>query len=162
MVVNGISAEQIVRSPDRDAAQVMARVPGVTVIENRFVMIRGVSERYNSVMINDVVSPGTEVDTRAFSFDLISSNMIERMMVFKSGSASLPGEFAGGVVKIYTKNSFAENFTNVTVGSSLRTATSFNQAWKPEGSATDFLAFDNGFRQLPSNFPIQKPTRIYL
>lgn len=156
MVVNGISAEQIVRSPDRDAAQVMSRVPGVTVIENRFVMIRGVSERYNSVMINDVVSPGTEVDTRAFSFDLISSNMIERMMVFKSGSASLPGEFAGGVVKIYTKNSFAENFTNVTVGSSLRTATSFNQAWRPEGSATDFLAFDNGFRQLPSNFPNTK------
>lgn len=153
MVVNGITAEQIVRSPDRDAAQVMARVPGVTVIENRFVMIRGVSERYNSVMINDVISPGTEVDTRAFSFDLIASNMIERMMVFKSGSATLPGEFAGGVVKIYTKNSFAENFTNVTIGSALRTATSFNQAWKPEGSSTDFLGFDNGFRQLPSTFP---------
>lgn len=153
MVVNGVTSEQIIKSPDRDAAQVMARIPGVTISDNRFVMIRGVSERYNSVMINDVISPGTEVDTRAFSFDLIASNMIERMMVFKSGAASLPGEFAGGVVKIYTKSTFNENFTNITVGSALRTATSFNQAFKPEGSATDVVGFDNGKRNLPGNFP---------
>lgn len=153
MVVNGVTSEQIVRSPDRDAAQVMARIPGVTISDNRFVMIRGVSERYNSVMINDVISPGTEVDTRAFSFDLIASNMIERMMVFKSGAASLPGEFAGGVVKIYTKSSFNEDFTHITLGSALRTATSFQSALQPEGGATDLLGFDRSLRQLPSNFP---------
>ncbi len=153
MVVNGISSEQIVRSPDRDAAQVMSRVPGVTVVDNRFVMIRGVNERYNSVMINDAISPGTEVDTRAFSFDLIASNMIERMMIYKSGAASLPGEFAGGVVKIYTKNSFAENFTNITLGSAYRANTSFRTGFKTESSGTDGLAFDNGLRMLPSHFP---------
>ena len=153
MVVNGVSSEQIAKTQDRDAAQVMARVPGVTVIDNRFVMIRGVNERYNSVMINDAISPGTEVDTRSFSFDLISSNMIERMMIYKSGAASLPGEFAGGVVKIYTKSTFGEDFFNVSVGSALRPATSFDNAYKPEGSATDFLGFDNGKRTLPDYFP---------
>lgn len=153
MVVNGVTSEQIVRSPDRDAAQVMARIPGVTISDNRFVMIRGVSERYNSVMINDVISPGTEVDTRAFSFDLIASNMIERMMVFKSGAASLPGEFAGGVVKIYTKSSFNEDFTHITLGSALRSATSFQTAYQPEASSTDMIGFDRSLRQLPSDFP---------
>jgi outer membrane receptor for ferrienterochelin and colicin len=52
-VVSGVSSEQITRSMDRDAAQVMMRVPGITIQDNRFVSIRGVSERYNQVMINN-------------------------------------------------------------------------------------------------------------
>ncbi len=153
MVVNGVSSEQMAKTQDRDAAQVMARVPGVTITDNRFVMIRGVNERYNSVMINDAISPGTEVDTRAFSFDLISSSMIERMMVFKSGAASLPGEFAGGVVKIYTRNTFGEDFTNISLTGSFRPATTLSTASRAEGFATDFLGFDNGSRSLPGDFP---------
>lgn len=153
VVVNGVSAQQIVKTQDRDAAQVMSRVPGVTVVDNRFVMIRGVNERYNSVMINNAISPGTEVDTRSFSFDLIASNMIERMMVYKSGSASLPGEFAGGVVKIDTKNTFGDEFFTVNVGTSLRPSTTLEAGNRSESSSTDFLGFDNGTRTLPSDFP---------
>lgn len=158
MVVNGVSSEQMAKTQDRDAAQVMARVPGVTITDNRFVMIRGVNERYNSVMINDAISPGTEVDTRAFSFDLISSSMIERMMVFKSGAASLPGEFAGGVVKIYTRNTFGEDFANLTFSTSFRPATTLSSSLKSEGYGTDFLGFDNGGRSLPASFP---STEVY-
>lgn len=153
MVVNGVSSEQMAKTQDRDAAQVMARVPGVTINDNRFVMIRGINERYNSVMINDAISPGTEVDTRAFSFDLISSSMIERMMVFKSGAASLPGEFAGGVVKIYTRNTFGENFTSLSLSGSYRPATTLASNTRAEGYAADFLGIDGGNRALPSNFP---------
>ena len=153
MVVNGVSSEQMAKTQDRDAAQVMARVPGVTITDNRFVMIRGVNERYNSVMINDAISPGTEVDTRAFSFDLISSSMIERMMVYKSGAASLPGEFAGGVVKIYTRNTFGEDFANLTFSTSFRPATTLASSIRSEGYGSDFLGFDNGGRTLPASFP---------
>ena len=153
MVVNGVSSEQMAKTQDRDAAQVMARVPGVTITDNRFVMIRGINERYNTVMINDAISPGTEVDTRAFSFDLLSSSMIERMMVFKSGAASLPGEFAGGVIKIYTRNTFGDDFANLSFSSSFRPATTLSTGLKGEGSSTDFLGFDNGKRMLPATFP---------
>jgi hypothetical protein len=153
MVVNGVSSEQMAKTQDRDAAQVMARVPGVTITDNRFVMIRGVNERYNTVMINDAISPGTEVDTRAFSFDLLSSSMIERMMVFKSGAASLPGEFAGGVIKIYTRNTFGDDFANLSFSSSFRPSTTLSTGLKGEGSSTDFLGFDNGKRMLPATFP---------
>lgn len=153
MVVNGVSSEQIARTQDRDAAQVISRIPGVTIIDNRFVMIRGINERYNAVMINEAISPGTEIDTRAFSFDLISSSMIERMVIYKSGSASLPGEFAGGVVKISTRSTFGENFIQVTAGNSFRQATSLATGYRPEGSSTDFLGFDNGHRALPASFP---------
>ena len=97
MVVTGISAQQISLSQDRDASQVIKRIPGVTVTNNRFINVRGLNERYNTVLLNGILAPSSEVDSRAFSFDLISSSMIDRMMVYKSGSPQLPGEFAGAV-----------------------------------------------------------------
>lgn len=158
-IVSGVSSEQISRSMDRDAAQVMMRVPGVTIQDNRFVMIRGVSDRYNQVMINNMIAPSTEIDIRSFSFDLIPSSMLERMLVFKSGSAELPGDFAGGVVKLYTQNAVNENFTNISIGGGYRLGTTFNPFQQSKGSSTDFLGMDNGFRKLPGDFPeyIEKP-----
>ncbi|WP_378411337.1 TonB-dependent receptor [Rhodocytophaga aerolata] len=152
-VVSGVSSEQITRSMDRDAAQVMMRVPGITIQDNRFISIRGVSERYNQVMINNAIAPSTEIDVRSFSFDLIPSNMIERMLVYKSGTADLPGDFAGGVIKLFTQSSVNENFTNISLSGGFRVGTTLNDFQQSKTSSTDFLGFDNGFRKLPSDFP---------
>jgi hypothetical protein len=152
-VVSAISAEQISKSQDRDAAQVMTRVPGITVIENRFVIVRGLSERYNTVMINDAISPSTEADKRSFSFDLIPSNMLDRMLVMKSGSADMPGDFAGGLIKIYTKNMPDRKFFEIGLSSSYRQNTSFNNFLVNKGGMTDALGYDNGLRSLPGAFP---------
>ena len=110
LVVSGISAEQIVRLPDKDAAQVMQRVSGVTISDNRFVLIRGVPERYNQVMINGVIGPSTEIDRRSFSFDLIPAGAIDQVLFYKSGAAELPGDFAGGVIKVVTKKPSNDRF----------------------------------------------------
>lgn len=152
-VVSGVSSQQITRSQDNNAAQVMSRIPGVTIVDGRFVMIRGLSERYNNVMINNVVAPSTEVDRRTFSFDLISTSALDRMLIYKSGSAEFPGDFAGGVIKLFTVEDVENNFTRLNVGLGYRANTTLMPHWQSEGSPTDFLGFDNGFRQLPSNFP---------
>jgi outer membrane cobalamin receptor len=152
-VVSAISSQQILKSQDSNAAQVMQRIPGVTIVDNRFVMIRGLSERYNNVMINNVVAPSTEVDKRTFSFDLISSSSLDRMLIFKSGSADLPGDFAGGVIKLFTVDNVDENFTKLSLGVGMRPGTTFSDYYQSKGSSTDWLGFDNGFRALPSTFP---------
>lgn len=152
-LVSGISRQQISKSQDSDAARVMQRVPGVTIVGNRFVMIRGVSDRYNQIMINDVIAPSTEVDKRTFSFDLIQSGSLDRMIIHKTGAPEYPGDFAGGVIKIYTINQVEEDFTNVGIGLGFRAGTTFKDFASSEGSSTDFLGFDNGFRTLPSDFP---------
>ncbi len=152
-LVSGISRQQISKSQDSDAARVMQRVPGVTIVGNRFVMIRGVSERYNQIMINDVIAPSTEVDKRTFSFDLIQSGSLDRMIIHKTGAPEYPGDFAGGVIKIYTINQVEEDFTNVGIGFGIRAGTTFRDFASSEKSGTDFLGFDNGFRTLPSSFP---------
>jgi len=152
-VISGISKQQISLSQDNNAAQVVQRVPGVTIIENRFVMIRGLSERYNNVLINNVVAPSTEVDKRTFSFDLIPSSTIDRMLIFKSGSPENPGDFAGGIIQLYTNNLVEKNFTELSIGTGVRVNTSFEPYMQSKGGSLDLLGFDDGLRLLPLNFP---------
>ncbi|MCH8568297.1 MAG: carboxypeptidase-like regulatory domain-containing protein [Balneolales bacterium] len=152
-VISGISAQQIARSQDGSAAQVMQRIPGVTVVDGRFVMIRGLSERYNQVMLNNVAAPSTEVDKRTFSFDLISSSALDRMLIYKSGSADLPGDFAGGVIQLFTVEQTGDNFTSLQLGSGFRAGTTGRRFMQSEGSPTDVFGFDSGKRRLPGDFP---------
>jgi TonB-dependent receptor len=153
LVAVGISAQQISLSQDRDAAQIVKRIPGVTIINNRFINVRGLSERYSTVMLNGVIAPSSEVDSKAFAFDLIPSSMIDRMLVYKSGSAELSGEFAGAVVNIETKSVVDENSLSVNITGGYRLGTTFDDFYTYQGSNTDWLGFDNGTRQLPSSFP---------
>jgi len=154
LVAVGISSQQIRLSQDRDAAQVIRRVPGVTIIGNRFVNVRGLNERYSTVMLNGIIAPSTEVDSKAFSFDLIPSNLLDRMTVYKSGSAELPGEFAGAVVNIYTKNVVDENSMSLSVSGSFRNGTTGNDvALGQEKGSKDWLGKDDGIRALPAGFP---------
>ena len=151
VVVSGISSDQIVKSLDRDAAEVMKRIPGVTVQNNNFIVIRGLAERYNTVLLNDALTPSAEVDTRSFSFDILPSSVIDRVLIFKSGSPELPGEFGGGVVKVYTKNSVLENATSFSVSGWNRSTNTFKGDYlSTDHSSTDFLGFDDKQRALPA------------
>lgn len=154
-VANGISQEQIKNSQDRNAAQVMSRIPGITVVDGRFVMVRGIPERYNQVLLNNVIAPSTEVDKRTFSFDLIPSNVLDRMVIYKSGAPENTGDFAGGLIKVYTANAIEDNSTSVSLSLGYRQGSTFEAYTQSKGSATDFLGFDNGYRQLPNTFPTE-------
>ncbi|MDO9552565.1 TonB-dependent receptor [Rhodonellum sp.] len=151
-VVSGISADQIKLSQDGNAAQVMKRVSGVTIVDNKFVRVRGVDDRYNVVMINNAIAPSTQVDKRTFSFDLIPSENLDRMMIYKSPSPEVPGDFAGGLVKVFTKNAPDEDFINFGMGVGFRNGTSLQDYKQTRGSKTDVLGFDTS-RDLPKNFP---------
>lgn len=153
LVVSGISSEQIAKLPDRDAAQIAQRVPGITIADNRFVLVRGVPQRYNQVMINGAIGPSTETDSRSFSFDLIPAGFIDQMLIYKSGTPELPGDFAGGVVQIVTKQPEYDDFTKVSISTGFRQNTTFKDFKSPNGSSTDWLGFDNGYRDQPAGFP---------
>ena len=68
-VVSNISAQEIRRTQDNNAGEVIRRVPGVSLIEDKFVMVRGLSQRYNNVWINGGAVPSSEADSLAFSFE---------------------------------------------------------------------------------------------
>ena len=153
MVVSGISGQQISKTQDRDASEVVKRVPGVTIVDNRFVMVRGLSERYNNVWLNNASTPSSEADVKAFSFDVIPSSMLDNLLIFKTPSAELPGDFAGGAIQVFTKNFPDKDFINISYSTAFREKSTFGNFYKTNGSKTDFLGFDNGIRKLPNDFP---------
>ncbi|MFN8353319.1 MAG: TonB-dependent receptor [Spirosomataceae bacterium] len=151
MVVNGISSQQIGKSLDRDAAQVVKRVPGVTIFGDKFINIRGLNQRYNTVMLHNAFTPSMETDVRSFSFDIIPSSQIDRLLVFKSPSAELPGEFAGGVVKIFTKSIPDETGITVDVNASYREGTTGKKFLETPG--VNLTGFNDGYLDLSKYFP---------
>jgi len=153
LVVSGISSQQIGRSQDRDASEVIRRVPGITIMDDRFVMVRGLSQRYNTVWLNNASTPSSESDVRAFSFDVIPSSMLENIMVFKSPAPDLPADFSGAAIKIFTKNNADKNSFSVGYSTSLRPGVTFNDFSNYRMSKYDWLGFDDGSRALPEDFP---------
>ncbi len=160
-VVSGISAAQIGKTLDRNAAEVVKRVPGVTIFGDRFINIRGLNERYNTVLLNNAFAPSMEADVRSFSFDVIPSAQIDRILVFKSPAAELPGEFAGGVVKIFTKSIPDYNYFTIEASVGSREGTTGKEFFQPQTGKNYLLGFNNGFADLPKNFPSTELLKQY-
>ena len=145
----GVSAQQITKTQDKDASEVIRRVPGISIIDEKFVMVRGLSQRYNNVWINNSAVPSSEADARAFSFDIIPSSQLDNMLVVKSPAPEYPADFSGGFILVNTKDVPNSNAFNIAVGGSINDQTHFKDFKYSKGSGTDFLGFDSGFRGLP-------------
>lgn len=152
-VVSGISAQQISKTQDSDAAEVLRRIPGITIVDDRFIVVRGLAQRYNNVWLNNATTPSSETDSRAFSFDVLPSSLIDNMMVYKSPSAELPADFSGGFVRLMTKNVPEGNTFNVSYQLGFNTNATFRDFQLTKGHAIDYLGFGAGKRALPSGTP---------
>ena len=148
VIVSNVSAQEISRTQDTNAGEVIRRVPGVSLIDDKFVMVRGLSQRYNNVWVNGGAVPSSEADSRAFSFDIIPSSQIDNLTIVKSPTAEYPADYSGGFIIVNTKEIPAENSFSLSVGGNWNTASAFQDFAYSKGSATDFLAFDNGMRNI--------------
>ena len=150
---SGISTEMIQRSPDKNTSEVLKRISGASIQNNKFVIIRGLADRYNSTQLNNAILPSTEPDRKAFSFDIIPSNLIDKIVVNKTASPDLPGDFAGGSVKIFTKDVPDAGFMSFSTGWGYNTISTFNEFISNKRGKYDYIGFDNGSRKLPTQFP---------
>lgn len=148
VIVSNVSAQEISRTQDTNAGEVIRRVPGVSLIDDKFVMVRGLSQRYNNVWVNGGAVPSSEADSRAFSFDIIPSSQIDNLTIVKSPTAEYPADYSGGFIIVNTKEIPAENSFNIAVGGNWNTSSAFKDFSYSKGSGTDFLGFDNGLRKL--------------
>lgn len=125
MVSDGVSAEMIRKTPDRNVSDVLKRVTGASIQEGKFAVIRGMNDRYNAGYLDNVLLPSTEADRKAFSFDIVPANLIDNLQILKTGSADMVGDFGGGIIKINTK-SVPERLTqNISIGGQLISNTTF-------------------------------------
>ncbi|MEZ4965962.1 MAG: TonB-dependent receptor [Saprospiraceae bacterium] len=152
-IADGISAEVIKRTPDRTTGEVIRRVSGASIQDNKFAVIRGLNDRYNIAMLNGAMLSSTEPDRKAFSFDLFPSAMLDNLVVMKTASADLPGEFAGGAIIINTKDIPEENYLSVSLSGGYNNVTTFKPHLSAQGGGTDWLGIDDDTRALPAGFP---------
>ena len=152
-VSDGISAETIKRTPDKTTSDVLKRISGTSIQDNKFVIIRGLNDRYNTTYLNGSPLPSTEPDKKAFSFDIFPANMLDNLVIYKTATPDLPGEFAGGVIDINTKSTPDKNFQSISVGTGYNTITTGETKFEANDikvgltsyfpSSTDFIALQN-------------------
>jgi Outer membrane protein beta-barrel family/CarboxypepD_reg-like domain/TonB-dependent Receptor Plug Domain len=152
-VQDGISAESIKRTPDKTTSDVLKRISGASIQDNKFVIIRGLNDRYNTSFLNGAPLPSSEPDRKAFSFDIFPANMIDNLVIYKTASPDLAGEFAGGVIEINTKATPDKNFQSLTIGSGYNEITTGKQQIYTNGGSKDWIGIDDGKRALPNYFP---------
>lgn len=149
---SGLAADFIRRTPDKNTGEVLRRVSGASIQDNKFVVVRGLSDRYNSAMINGAQLPSSEPDKKAFSFDVIPSSLIDNIIINKTATPDLTGEFAGGLVQITTKDIPTSNQLIFGVGLGYNTQSTFKDFVSNKRGNTDWLGFDDQ-RNLPSSYP---------
>lgn len=152
-VAQVVSAEAIRRSPDKNTGEVLKRVSGASIQEGKYLVVRGLADRYNAAMLNGALLTSTEPDRKTFSFDLFPANIIDNIVINKAAVPELPGEFAGGLVQVNTRDIPSENFFTIQLGTGLNTQTVGKNFTRNNVGGRDWLGIDDGSRALPTQFP---------
>ncbi len=149
-IVNAVTAEQIAKSPDGDAAKAIQRVSGVTVQDGRSVFVRGLGERYTVTNLNGTRLPSPEPEKRFVPLDMFPSGLLQAINVSKTFTPDLSGDFSGASVDIQTREFPARRavtFSASLGGNELATGRSIQAAPRASG---EWFGFGSGSRPLPS------------
>jgi TonB-dependent receptor len=161
--VDGVSTDLIARTGDNNVAAAMQRISGVTVEGGKYVYVRGLGDRYSKAMMNGAVIPNLDPNRNSVQLDIIPANLIDNILVYKTFTPDLPGDFTGGLIDVATKdypNQFGLNFT-AGLGFNPQ-ANLINDFLTYETGNNDWLGFDDGTRALPdfiANLPNGVPPR---
>lgn len=150
-ISNGISADEIGRTPDKNIGESLKRISGISTVDNKFVLVRGIGERYNVAQMDGISLPSTEGQTRNFSFDLIPSNLVDNVVVSKTVTPDMNASFGGGLIQINTKDIPVENFMSFATGTSYNDQSTGKDFLSKKRGKYDYFGFDDGRRDFPTN-----------
>jgi outer membrane receptor protein involved in Fe transport len=122
-ILNAISAEQIARSPDSDAAAAVQRVSGVTVQDGRYVSVRGLGERYTTTTLNGARIPSPEPERKMVPLDLFPAGLLQQITTSKTFTPNLAGDFSGAQVDIRTREYPGNRLLTVSASQGVNSAT---------------------------------------
>jgi hypothetical protein len=148
-VSDAVSAEQMRRSPDRDAGDVLKRVTGLSVNEGKFVFVRGLGERYSSTELDGVRLASPELNKRVVPLDIIPASLLENITVQKTYTADRPAEFGGGDVQVKTKDFPGRRQWSFSAGQGVDDGSTFERGLRYAGSGRDAWGLGAGARALP-------------
>lgn len=148
-VTEALGAEQIARTGDSDVATTLKRVTGLSLVDGKYVYVRGLGERYSSVLLNGVPIPSPDYTRRVVPLDLFPVDLLDGILVQKSYSPELPGEFGGGTVQLRTREVPRSFFFRAAGGLGFVDGTTGESGLRYRGGAMDWTGVDDGARAMP-------------
>lgn len=159
VITDNMGSQEMRRNGDSDAAAAMSRVTGLSVVDNQYVFVRGLGERYSNTTLAGSVLPTTEPDKKVVPLDLFPTGLIDSVQIAKTYSPDKSAEFAGGLVQIVPLRLPSRPVFDLSYGVSvLSTATGKEIPLSALGNR-DWLGYDDGARELPGAFPNSKIVR---
>ena len=149
-IVNSVTAEQISRSPDGDAAQAVQRVSGVTVEDGKYVFVRGLGERYTTASLNGARLPSPEPEKRVVPLDLFPSGLLQTVTTSKTFTPDQPGDFSGASVDIQTREFPARRQFSYSLAVGANDAATRQDIVSAPRLGTEWLGIGTADRAIPS------------
>ncbi len=149
-VVNSVTAEQIARSPDSDAAAAAQRVSGVTVQEGKYVSVRGLGERYTTTSLNGARLPSPDPERKVVPLDLFPASLLQSVTTSKTFTPDQPGDFSGAQVNLRTREFPAERQVTYSMSAGYNTRATGQSVLAAPREGMEWLGFAAGPRRLPS------------
>ncbi len=150
---DSIGAQDIAKTPDRNAADAVKRVVGTTVVDGRYIFVRGLGDRYTNSMLNGSPLPSPEPDRQAVPLDMFPTLVLADLTISKTFVPDMPGDFAGGSLNIHTRDLPNKFLFQVTGGLGFNTMSTFGHRLGYPGGSTDWLGIDDGARRFPPAVP---------
>lgn len=132
-----------------DIASALTRVTGLSLSRGKFVIVRGLNERYASATLNGSPLPSPEPLRRVAPLDLFPTSLLSDVVVQKTYSPQFSGEFGGGAIGLSTKAIPDDKFLDLSISGSFNTETSLEEGLVYQGGGSDWIGFDDGTRDLP-------------
>jgi hypothetical protein len=149
-VASFLTTEDLERTGDGDAAAALTRVTGLSVVEGRFIYVRGLGERYSSALLNGSPLPSPEPLQRVVPLDLFPTSVLDSVTVQKTYTVNFPGEFGGGIIDLNTVGAPNEPFVTVSAKVGGNTESTGQEGLIYYGSDVDWTGFSNTTRRLPA------------
>ncbi|WP_289132100.1 TonB-dependent receptor [uncultured Spongiibacter sp.] len=158
VAVDFLGAEAIGRIGDSTVAAALRRVPGVTLIDDKFVFVRGLGERYSSTLLNGAVVPSPDLTRSVIPLDIFPTSIVESLAVQKVHSSDMPAAFGGGNVDIRTKGIPSDLVFSLEIGTDYNSA-SDGRLLTYKGGSDDIYGNDDGTRAL--SYKLKQALRQY-
>jgi len=150
---DAIGAQDIAKTPDRNAAEAVKRVVGTTVVDGRYIFVRGLGDRYTNALLNGSPLPSPEPDRQAVPLDMFPTLVLADLTISKTFLPDMPGDFAGGSLNIHTRDLPQKPLFQVSGGLGFNTESTFGRRLSYPGGSRDWLGMDDGSRSLPNEVP---------
>lgn len=149
-VMDGLSSQTFRRVGDNNLSAAIGRVTGVSVQDGKYVYVRGLGDRYTKTTLNGMTIPGLDPDKNSVQIDVFPTKTLENVMIYKTASSNLYGDFTGGLVNVETKSFPEKQVTQLTIGARYFPTMTFNNNFiLYNGGSMDWLGFDDGTRAFP-------------